>query len=193
VLNGYISGNPSVFASLSEEDTTDNASDEMGCGGGSMDFNYELSHGVTTLALCPWQGGGGYCSATPAVKGAKMAFVGGENGPTDAEMMAAIYTYGSVSVTVAAGGNFAVDPGSDRMTDCGGQGIDHMVSLVGYRPGPGGVGVEYKMKNSWDTSWGVNGYAYMALGCNQLAQGDQSAMVITVDGPTPPSPLLPVE
>jgi hypothetical protein len=184
-------GNP---VSLSEEDTTDNASDEDGCGGGSMDFNYELSHGVTSLALCPWEGGGGSCDAAPAAKGVSMAYVGGDSGPTDAELMAAIYQYGSVAVTVAAGDEFDVDPGTDRMTDCDGQGIDHMVSLVGFRPSPSG-GVEYKMKNSWGSSWGASGYAYLAIGCNQIATGDQSAMVIwasstPVPPPVPPAPTV---
>lgn len=181
------------MSSLSEEDTTDNASDEYGCGGGMMDFNYELNHGVASLASCPWQGGNGSCSAAAAAKGKTMAFVGAPGrGPTDAEMEAAILADGSVAVTTAASGNFDVAPGTDRMTDCGSQGIDHMVSFVGFRPAPDG-GVEFKMKNSWGQSWGAKGYAYMKIGCNETATGDQSAMIITLEAlpPTPPGPPAP--
>jgi hypothetical protein len=186
-----LAGTPSPFQSLSEEDTTDNASDENGCGGGSMDFNYEISHGVASLTTCPWEGGGGGCNSNPvAVQAYKMAYIGDTNGPTDAEMQAAIYQFGDVSVTVAAGGNFNTDSGSDRMTSCGARAIDHMVSLTGYRPVAGGSGVEYKMKNSWGTSWGANGYAYMALGCDNIASGDQSAMVVYVQSVNPPPPVI---
>lgn len=179
-----LSGTQAKTINLSEEDTTDNASDEDGCGGGEMDFNYELNHGVTTTALCPFEGGDGRCDAEPVVKGLKMAYIGGDDGPTVAEMQAAILQYGDVSVTVSAAGNFDVSDGTDRMTSCNARGIDHMVSLVGWRPSPDG-GVEFKMKNSWGTSWGANGIAYMKLGCNEIATGEESAMVITVDGPGP--------
>lgn len=177
-----LSGTQTKAINLSEEDTTDNATDEYGCGGGEMDFNYEISHGVSLTTTCPWEGGEGSCASKPAVQGLKMAYIGDSNGPTAAEMQAAIMQYGDVSVTVSAAGNFDVASGTDRMTDCSSQGIDHMVSLVGWRPAPSG-GVEFKMKNSWGTSWGANGIAYMALGCNQIATGEESAMVVTVDGP----------
>lgn len=174
---------------LSEEDTTDNASDEFGCNGGMMDFNYEISHGVSLLSTCPWEGGGASCASVPVAKGVSMAFVGGSSGPTDADLMTAIYQFGSVAVTVAAGDGFDVSTGTDRMLDCGTTGIDHMVSLIGYRPAADG-GVEYKMKNSWGQGWGAAGYAYIKQGCNQIASGDQSAMVITV-GAMPPAPVPP--
>lgn len=185
------SGKPAL--ALSEEDTTDNAQDEYGCGGGMMDFNYEMDHGVASLAVCPWRGGGQYCDSIVAAQGSKMAFIGASSrGPTADEMKAAIWTYGSVAVTVAAAGNFDVANGSDRMTSCYATGIDHMVSLVGWRPTPDGKNVEFKMKNSWGTAWGANGYAYMVLGCNEIATGDQSAMVITLgDVPVPPIPPTP--
>ena len=41
-----LAGTEPVSLKLSEEDTTDNAQGEYGCGGGSMDFDYELSHGA---------------------------------------------------------------------------------------------------------------------------------------------------
>lgn len=173
-----------ITLNLSEEDTTDNATDEDGCDGGSMDFNYEINHGVTTTVLCPWEGGGRSCNSKPVVQGYKMAYIGDSNGPTDAELTAAIYQFGSVAVTIAAGGNFIPDS-TDELADCSSRSIDHMVSLVGYRPSKSG-GVEYLMKNSWGTTWGdFGGYAYLALGCDAVATGDQSAMVIYVNGPGP--------
>lgn len=178
-----LAGIPSPFVSLSEEDVTVNASDEFGCNGGDMNFNYEMSHGVTSLDACPWGDGTAACAATPVVQGATMLFIGSDTaGPTDAELMAAIYQYGSVAVTVAADGNFNTTAGSDEMADCSATAIDHMVSLVGYRPAKDG-GVEYKMKNSWGTSWGADGYAFMKKGCDQIATGPQSAMVITAKAP----------
>jgi C1A family cysteine protease len=165
--------------SLSEQDTTVNARNEHGCQGGMMDFDYEIQHGVSLLSTCPWHNGTGRCKSKPAAKATNMAFIGDADGPTDAELMTAIYEYGSVAVTVAADDNFDVAPGTDTITSCDTTQVDHMVSLVGYRTMQDGS-VQYLMKNSWGSSWGVNGYAYIAKGCDQLATGDQSAMYVTI-------------
>lgn len=170
---------------LSEQDLVSNASDEYGCGGGSMDFNREIAHGVTTEALCPYRAQDGVrCLGAVDTKALKMAYIGGPNGPTADEMRGAIKAFGSVAVTTAAGNGYDTDSGSDRMTNCGTTGIDHMVSWIGWRKLPDGS-FEFLEKNSWGTSWGKLGLAYLKIGCNETAVGDQSAMVVYVDGPGP--------
>lgn len=174
---------------LAEQDTLVNDRESSGCGGGYMSFNYETDHGVTAETNCPYSASGRACSSTKiASKGFKWAFVGSSSGPTPDELRAAIYEHKVVSVTTAAGGNYDTNDG-DRMTSCGSRGINHMTDFVGWRKGPDG-GWEFKMKNSWGTGWGAQGYAWMKQGCNQTGSGSESAMIIYVDGPGPRPPFV---
>lgn len=70
--------------------------------------------------------------------------------------------------------------------DCGGGQASHPVELVGY-----GVnetsGLKYwKIKNSWDTSWGMQGYALICRDCGK--NGDQGECDILQYPPVYPLP-----
>lgn len=175
---------------LSEQDTLVNDQYSSGCSGGYMDGRYEVNHGVTLEALCPYRTSDRYsCDAEPDTKAVRWFMVGSSSRkPTSDEMRAAIFHKGVQAVTVAACGSF--DPNSEgRITRDGCRSINHMVTLTGYRPAPDG-GTEFFISNSWGTGWGLGGGAWSKLGVNRLAStaGD-AALFFEVEPVTPPVPV----
>lgn len=154
---------------LAEQDALVNDQTAYGCRGGFMDGEFEVQKGITTEELCPYKGSARYaCKGAKFGKANRWAMIGGKDrSPTVDELRQAIVDYGVIAVTVAAGGSFS--PNSDgRITSCGGRGINHMVTLAGYRPAPSG-GYEFLIGNSWGKEWGDGGFAWSKQGCNQLA------------------------
>lgn len=167
---------------LSEQDTLVNDKTAYGCGGGFMDGRFEVNQGQTVEAACPYRASTRYrCNGEKLAKATKWAMLGQRGrAPTDDELKAAIYRYKVLAVTVAAGSGFS--PRGGRITTCSSRSVNHMVTLVGYRPAPGG-GVEYLIANSWGTGWGDKGFAWSKKGCNKLAStpGD-AALFFYVEG-----------
>lgn len=154
---------------LSEQDTLVNDRYGYACSGGFMDGRFEVTYGQTTEALCPYRASGRYsCNGEKFAKATRWAMVGEEGrAPTVDELKAAIYQYGVLAVTVAASGSFNTDS-EGRITRCRGRALNHMVTLVGYRPSQDG-GTEFLIANSWGTRWGNEGFAWSKQGCNKLA------------------------
>jgi C1A family cysteine protease len=154
---------------LAEQDTLVNDRSASGCNGGYMDGDFEVQSGVSTEDLCPYRASSRYgCQGEKFAKATRWAMLGARGrAPTVDELKAAIYQYGVLAVTVAAGGGFS--PNRDgRITTCGSWMLNHMVTLAGYRPAPGG-GTEFLIGNSWGTDWGDGGFAWSKQGCNKLA------------------------
>jgi cathepsin L len=154
---------------MAEQDPLVNDRNSYGCRGGFMDGRFEESKGVTTEDLCRYRTSDRYsCKAEKFAKAARWAMIGADNlAPTVDELRQAIVNYGVLAVTVAAGNSFSPNS-SGRITTCGSRGINHMVTLAGYRPAPNG-GYEFLIGNSWGTNWGDGGFAWSKRGCNQLA------------------------
>jgi C1A family cysteine protease len=154
---------------MAEQDALVNDRNSYGCRGGFMDGRFEVTKGVTTEELCPYRTSDRYsCKGEKYAKATRWAMVGAANrAPTVDELRQAIIDYGVLAVTVAAGGSFSPNS-SGRITTCGSRGINHMVTLAGYRPAPSG-GYEFLIANSWGTNWGDGGFAWSKQGCNQLA------------------------
>lgn len=169
---------------LAEQDTLVNDPDSSGCSGGYMGFGYEVDHGVALESACPYSASNRRCSGPIDKKGISWTFIGdSRNGPTADELRAAIYKYGVVSVTTAAGGNYDTDA-SGVFRSCSSRGINHMTDYVGYRKIADGSW-QFLMRNSWGTDWGMDGYAWGKQGCNQTGSGSESAAVVVIEGPGP--------
>lgn len=167
---------------LSEQDTLVNDRSSYGCRGGFMDGTFEVRSGQTVESACPYRASDRYrCNGAKFGRATKWAMLGSsQRAPSVDELRQAIVDYGAVAVTVAAGSSFS--PNSEgRITSCRSRGINHMVTLVGYRPAVDG-GYEFLIANSWGKGWGDEGYAWSKQGCNQLASvpGD-SALFYTVE------------
>jgi C1A family cysteine protease len=147
---------------------------DLGCNGGLMDsaFTWIIKNqGICAEAEYPYVSGTtkarGTCAETSCVKDAKVApksFT--DVAPnSDAAMMSAIAQQ-PVSIAIEADqAAFQLYKSGVFTASCG-TNLDHGVLAVGY----GTLnGVDYyKVKNSWGTSWGQDGYILLARGISQV-------------------------
>jgi C1A family cysteine protease len=103
----------------------------------------------------------------PATREHEVKVTGYSKGPqNEDDLAAAIATQGPFSIAVAADAWQTWKGGSDGkavMTDCPGD-VDHAVSIIGFDKT---ADTPYWMvRNQWGTSWGDEGYIYLAYGNN---------------------------
>lgn len=162
-----------------------------GCGGGWYAGDYIVKYGVPDEASCKYRATNYKCAASfkAAMKAVRWAKAGAPNRkPTVEETQVAIQTFGYVSATVGANSSFMNMGGV--ATSCPASGTNHMVALVGWKTINGKV--HFKIKNSWGTSWGNEGYSYVPLGCYNLGEEIEYA-VVESQPCTPPAVRLPAE
>jgi hypothetical protein len=141
-----------------------------GCGGGYFTGEFQTKTGQAEEKDCKYQASNYKCPASvkPVAKALNWGLVGQPNrSPTDQELQTAILAYGSVAATVGANNAFGNLKG-DHSTSCPSSGTNHIVTLVGWRTIDGKI--YFKVKNSWDTTWGNAGYMYIPRGCWNLAE-----------------------
>jgi C1A family cysteine protease len=110
--------------------------------------------------------------------------------PTDEEKLAAaVAKFGPLSICVNSG----TGQPSEWLDYVGGvltktctaefNRMDHCVQLVGYDKTGGGPGAipYWKIKNSWGTSWGENGYMRLAYNNSNMCCVGCEAVIITAD------------
>lgn len=118
-------------------------------------------------------------------------YVGAEDAvaPTQA-IKDAIKAHGPVCVAVAADGAF-MNYRSGIFKGTGSRGINHAVILVGWKDDAAiSTGGYWILRNTWDTTWGEQGYMRIAYQANSVGFG---AMWCKVNGqpPVPPDPPVP--
>jgi hypothetical protein len=193
------------LVSLSEQQLVDCSTLNHGCGGGAMDlaFGYFKHHAICTESSYAYTSGNtqkaGTCepsSCSEAVP--KGSVVGFYDVPTN-DMRALMEAVAQQPVSVGIEADqmaFQLYNQGILSKKCGNN-LDHGVLLVGYGSENG---VDYwKVKNSWGTSWGEDGYVRLERGlpdageCGIKAQASypRVASVPTPGpspGPAPPSP-----
>jgi C1A family cysteine protease len=168
-----------ITRDISEKYLTDCDIDYFGCNGGGCPLDYWMApKGAVYETDDPWttsegNGTAGTCAGPYTYHETinSWAYIPSENAqgiPPDANMKNAIYNYGPIWVAVDAsssawqtytGGIFTE---SDTSTD-------HAVCLVGWCDSTGVSGGGYWiLRNSWDSSWGINGYMYMSYGSDAV-------------------------
>jgi hypothetical protein len=158
-----------------------------GCNGGFFDVDdYFVSPGVSTeSAYGAYVAKQNQCKNIPATARAiSWHYVAQTSSgkPSDAEIKAAIYQWGPVSVGVAVDSNFQNYSGG-VFTNCTGKQLNHAVQLVGWSDSGG----YWIMRNSWGTSWGEQGYMRLKYGCDGI--GEAANYFKLGDSPTPdPTP-----
>ena len=141
-----------------------------GCNGGFFDAaDMMVSPGSVSAAQYPYTGTDSACksglkygeklTSWTYLPGAE----GGEGIPTPDEIKKAIYLYGPVSVAVYASSAMQ-SYRSGVFNTCGNGGINHAVNLVGWDD----AGQYWIMRNSWDSTWGENGFMRIKWGCNKI-------------------------
>merc|ERR1712190_392296 len=199
-----IAGNP--LTSLSEQQFVDcDKGSDQGCNGGLMDnaFKYAEKNAICTEASYSYKGRGGTCKASSCSVGIPKGDVTGyKDVATDNEqaLMEAVEKQ-PVSIAVEADKSaFQLYRGGILSSTCGSN-LDHGVLLVGYGTENGQD--YWKVKNSWGTSFGENGYIRLKRGkggkgeCGLLS-GPPSFPVVSGSpapgpspGPSPPAPPSP--
>lgn len=182
---------------ISEQYSLDTCYPNDGCAG---DWPYKVlarakSPGLPTEAdYGPYTGVSGQCQSTPSLnllKIAEFGFVGEKSGvPSTQAIKNAMVQYGPIAACIAGADedafqNFA---GGSVYKDTGAATINHAIILVGWDDTKGA----WLLRNSWDTTWGDQGYMWIEYGANKVGYGALWASAAPlVDPPTPPTPQTP--
>lgn len=137
------------------------------CGGGFWAYNVFVNPGGAMEKDYAYTAWDGQCKSKSVQHPYKIeSYQGIQDNDRDA-IKGAIRDYGAVGVTMAVCGSFpGYGGGIYDSTECNYAGSNHIVALVGWDDTvttKRGKGV-WIMRNSWGSSWGDNGYCYMAYG-----------------------------
>jgi hypothetical protein len=157
------------LTSLSEQELMDCSMSygNLGCSGGLMDnaFKYVQANGLCTEQAYPYTARDGTCKKTSCTASADSK-IGGYKDVTHTENALGAAVDGQpVSVAIEADqSGFQLYKSGVFCGVCG-TNLDHGVLAVGY--GSEGTTEYWKVKNSWGTSWGEQGYIRMCRNSNK--------------------------
>merc|ERR1719262_285650 len=187
---GFVSSGKLV--SVSEQNIVDCDKQSDGCDGGLPSWALRWSAqngGVASEQSYPYTARDGNCRRSVA----KIVHNKGQQkiSTDDGQIAQALATYGPLSIAVDANGFSGYSHGVLQNPSCSKTQLNHAINIVGY----GSDRVPYwKIRNSWGTSWGEQGYIRLYRGdcscgvCKQVV----TATGVTVSGaPTPPGPSPP--
>lgn len=147
---------------LSPEQIVDCDKTSSGCNGGWTEnaYNYvKKAGGLETEANYPYSAFNGKSGSCNAKSSLEVVTVSGYHTIKGESSMASyVQKTGPLSVCVCAASWNSYNGGI--MSTCGKR-IDHCVQAVGVQASSGGY---WKVRNSWGTSWGENGYIRLAYG-----------------------------
>jgi len=170
------------LVSLSEQQLMDCSKSEgnQSCEGGLMDYAFEYvisNRGITTESSYPYAAADHTSckSSTAAASITKYTDVA----HTEAALQNAVAKQ-PVAVAIEADQNAFQFYSSGVLTGTCGTQLDHGVLAVGYGTLSGTA--YWKVKNSWGTSWGMNGYVLIQRGKSQ--SGGQCGILLAASYPT---------
>ncbi|XP_064117238.1 procathepsin L-like [Macrobrachium nipponense] len=157
-----------MLVSLSEQNLVDCSSDfgNLGCFGGLMDnaFKYiKANKGIDTEESYPYEAKDGKCRFDPAKVGATdTGFVDLPKG-NESALQNAVAKIGPISVGIDASRSsfHFYHSGVYSDNDCSSTQLDHGVLAIGYGTDEKG-GDFWIVKNSWNQTWGEEGYIRMS-------------------------------
>ncbi|XP_047338431.1 low-temperature-induced cysteine proteinase-like [Impatiens glandulifera] len=190
-INALVTGD---LVSLSEQELVDCDSTNYGCDGGYMDYAFEWvisNGGIDSESDYPYTGTDGTCNTTK--EDTKVVSIDGYTDVAEEEsaLLCAVASQ-PVSVGIDASGyDFQLYTGGIYDGDCTDDpdNIDHAVLIVGY--GSEGDEQYWIVKNSWGTSWGIEGYIYIRRNTSEtygVCAINAMASYPTKDSSSSPSP-----
>ncbi len=179
----------SAAIDMSEQFALNARPDGGSCEGGWYIPVWELmrSQGIADEATVPYTGQMGRNPTGVATPNRVVTFglvhSGANNIPTDDAMKRALVQYGPLAVAVDADEQFMLYGGGlFRGYPNDSDYINHAVTIVGWTQNG------WIVKNSWDTTWGVNGYIEIAFGTNNIGYAAAWVTTATNGNPPPPNP-----
>jgi len=151
----------------------------LGCNGGQMDgaFKYvEKNGGLCSESEYKYTARGGTCQASSC--GTKYnANSGYQDVTADSETsLEAAVAQGCVSVAIEADQTAFQHYSSGVLTGTCGTNLDHGVLVVGY--GTSGSNQYWKVKNSWGSSWGMEGYVDICRDCGKNGKNGECGILM---------------
>jgi cysteine peptidase B len=159
----------------------DTAGEDQGCNGGfpSGAYQYvESAGGLDPLSDYPYtagEGESGSCQFNKGEVAATVSSYASVTGEPGLYSQTSSSSGGPVSVCVDA--SSWQDYQGGVLTSCG-EDVDHCVQLTGYNS-YGSSGAYWIVRNSWGTSWGENGYIWVAIGQNLCEIGSYATTVVS--------------
>jgi len=150
------------LTSMSEQQLVDCSTQNAGCNGGSMElaFNYAGTTNVATESSYPYKGTDGSCKSSYTTAIPKGGVTGYKSVGQSSNSLKSALATGPVSVAIEADQMaFQLYSGGVLSSGCG-TNLDHGVLAVGYDS------TSFKVKNSWGSSWGANGYLQISQSGN---------------------------
>jgi C1A family cysteine protease len=175
--------------SLSEQQLVDCSKQNSGCNGGLMDYAFAFweNTNIATEKSYPYKGSDGSCKKSSFTVAIPQGGVTGyKDISNEADLLDAVTNIGPVSVAIEADQSSFQYYSSGVLTGNCGTSLDHGVLAVGFGSSSG---TDYwKVKNSWGTSWGMNGYVLIERGVDKCGIANGPPSYPTVNGAVPPAP-----
>jgi len=150
------------LTSMSEQQLVDCSKQNAGCNGGSMElaFNYAKTVNVATESSYPYTARDGSCKSSYTTAIPQGGVIGYKSVGQSTDSLKSALNSGPVSVAIEADQlAFQLYSGGILKSGCG-TNLDHGVLAVGY------TADAFKVKNSWGSSWGENGYLQISTSGN---------------------------
>merc|ERR1712110_1336686 len=140
--------------SMSEQQFVDCSKQNSGCNGGLMDYAFEFAEGtaVATESSYAYTARDGSCKSSFTTAIPQGGVTGYSDVSTSASALKSALNSNPVSVAIQADQSVFQQYTGGVITSGCGTSLDHGVLAAGYD------GNTIKVKNSWGSSWGVNGY-----------------------------------
>jgi cathepsin L len=162
------------LTSLSEQELVDcgGSYGNAGCNGGLMDnaFKYVEAKGLCTESAYPYTGKDGTCKSTSCTMSTDSKITSYKDVTHTENALGAAVDGQPISIAIEADqSGFQLYKSGVFCGVCG-QNLDHGVLLVGYGTDTSDY---WKVKNSWGTSWGEQGYIRMCRNKNECGLSDE--------------------
>jgi C1A family cysteine protease len=183
-----------TLTSMSEQQLVDCSKQNSGCNGGLMDYAFAFYEGtsVATESSYAYTAKDGSCKSSYSVAVPQGGVTGYKDISSESALLNAVSTVGPISVAIEADQMSFQYYSSGVLTGTCGTSLDHGVLAVGFGSESG---TDYwKVKNSWGTSWGMDGYVLIERGVNKcgIASGPPSYPTVSGAAPPPAPPTPPV-